>query len=195
MELECAEDEIYPLVNQEALKKLVIELKNKESRWHHLKVHSLYSHAHRKALLQLLNAFIFKTNSPKGRDLLDAIAFIKKNQESTDTYYPDATLVPTANVIPASWKSMVFETNDFPVTATAVVDTIKYDSSTGDTEKQASSIKINRFHIDWQPIEDNYDEYVKHVSALKTGTVDPDVLIKKFSKKTTIILCTKRLLR
>lgn len=37
--------------------------------------------------------------------------------------------------------------------------------------------------IDWQLIEDNYDEYVKHVSALKTGTVDPDVLIKKFSKE------------
>jgi TnpA family transposase len=37
--------------------------------------------------------------------------------------------------------------------------------------------------INWKLIEDNYDEYVKHVSALKTGTVDPDVLIKKFSKE------------
>jgi TnpA family transposase len=37
--------------------------------------------------------------------------------------------------------------------------------------------------INWQLIEENYDEYVKHVSALKTGTVDPDVLIKKFSKE------------
>jgi len=31
-------------------------------------------------------------------------------------------------------------------------------------------------------IKENYDEAVKHVAALKTGTVDPDVLIKRFSK-------------
>lgn len=35
--------------------------------------------------------------------------------------------------------------------------------------------------IDWDYIEENYDEYVKHVAALKVGTVEPDVLIKKFS--------------
>lgn len=33
--------------------------------------------------------------------------------------------------------------------------------------------------IDWQLIEENYDDYVKHIAALKTGTVDADVLIKK----------------
>jgi TnpA family transposase len=151
------EDEIYPIVNQETLKKLVIELKNKGNRWYqnqvNLKVHSLYSHAHRKTLLQLLNAFTFKTNSPEGRDLLDAIAFIKKNQESNDTYYPDATLVPTTNVIPSSWKSMVFETDDFPVTVTQVANVIKDDGATCDTEKLTSSIKINRFHYEVAVLE------------------------------------------
>ena len=115
------EDEIYPVVNQDTLKKLVLELKNKGNRWYqnqvNLKVHSLYSHAHRKVLLQLLNAFTFKTNSPEGRDLLDAIAFIKKHQDSTDTYYPDAAPVPIGKVIPTSWKSMVFETDDMVTTA------------------------------------------------------------------------------
>ena len=151
------EDEIYPIVNQETLKKLVIELKNKGNQWYqnqvNLKVHSLYSHAHRKALLQLLNAFTFKSNSPEGRDLLDAIAFIKKNQESTDTYYPDATLVPTANVIPASWKSMVFESDDFPVTGAPLVHAFKDDGTLSDTEKQASPIKINRFHYEVAVLE------------------------------------------
>jgi TnpA family transposase len=37
--------------------------------------------------------------------------------------------------------------------------------------------------INWRLIEENYDEYVKHLAALKTGTVDADVLIKKFSKE------------
>ena len=151
------EDEIYPIVNQETLKKLVIELKNKGNRWYqnqvNLKVHSLYSHAHRKNLLQLLNVFTFKTNNSEGRDLLDAIAFIKKNQESIDTYYPDATLVPTANVIPASWKSMVFESDDFPVTGAALAHAFKDDGTLSDTEKQASPIKINRFHYEVAVLE------------------------------------------
>ncbi|HBB52915.1 MAG TPA: hypothetical protein DCZ80_03325 [Legionellales bacterium] len=55
------QDKIYPRVGQETLHKLVKELKNKGNRWYqsqvNTKVHSLYSHAHRKALLQLLNAF------------------------------------------------------------------------------------------------------------------------------------------
>ena len=151
------EDEIYPVVNQEILKKLVIELKNTGNRWYqkqvNLKVHSLYSHAHRKVLLQLLNAFAFKTNNPEGCDLLDAIAFIKKNQEWTGTYYPDATLVPTANVIPASWKSMVFETDDFPVTVAPIANVMKDDDTASDTEKQTSPLKINRFHYEVAVLE------------------------------------------
>lgn len=152
------EDEIYPIVNQDTLKKLVIELKNKGNRWYqnqvNLKVHSLYSHAHRKVLLQLLNSFTFKTNSPEGRDLLDAIAFIKKHQDSTDTYYPDAAPVPIGKVIPASWKSMVFEADDLPVTAAEDAAAIKDDGvSADDTEKLANPIKIHRFNYEVAVLE------------------------------------------
>jgi TnpA family transposase len=151
------EDEIYPIVDQETLKKLVIELKNKDNRWYqnqvNLKVHSLYSHAHRKVLLQLLNAFTFKTNSPEGRDLLDAIAFIKKHQDSTDIYYPEAAPVPIGKVIPASWKSLVFETDDLSVTADTVDDVIEDDDTTNDTEKQASPIKVHRFNYEVAVLE------------------------------------------
>ncbi|MDP3706095.1 MAG: Tn3 family transposase [Legionellaceae bacterium] len=151
------EDIIYPQVSEDTLKKLVIELKNKGNRWYqsqvNLKVHSLYSHAHRKVLLQLLNAFTFKTNNPEGRDLLDAIAFIKKHQDSTDTYYPDTAPVPIDKVIPASWKSMVFETDGVPV-ATAADDAIKSDViSTNDTEKPASPLKIHRFNYEVAVLE------------------------------------------
>jgi len=146
------EDTIYPQVSADTLKKLVIELKNKGNRWYqsqvNLKVHSLYSHSHRKALLQLLNAFTFKTNSPEGRDLLDAIAFIKKHQDSTDTYYPDAAPVPIDKVIPASWKSMVFETDDLSVTAE-----VGDDGTTNCTEKQASLVKIHRFNYEVAVLE------------------------------------------
>lgn len=36
--------------------------------------------------------------------------------------------------------------------------------------------------IKWDTIENNYDEVVKHAVAVKIGLVEPDVLIKRFSK-------------
>ena len=51
-----------------------------------------------------------------------------------------AALVPTANVIPASWKSMVFETDDFPVPIAMVED-----GPTSGSEKQASPSKLTDF--------------------------------------------------
>jgi TnpA family transposase len=36
--------------------------------------------------------------------------------------------------------------------------------------------------INWDIIKENYDEVVKYVAALKTGTADADVIIKRFSK-------------
>lgn len=37
-------------------------------------------------------------------------------------------------------------------------------------------------HINWALIEDGYNETVKHTAALKTGNVEPDVLMKHLSK-------------
>ena len=36
--------------------------------------------------------------------------------------------------------------------------------------------------IDWDLIRENYDKVVKYVAALKTGTAEADVIIKRFSK-------------
>src|SRR3546814_17702 len=36
--------------------------------------------------------------------------------------------------------------------------------------------------INWNLIRECYDEVIKHVTALRTGIVEPDVLIKRFSK-------------
>jgi TnpA family transposase len=35
--------------------------------------------------------------------------------------------------------------------------------------------------INWKLIEENYDEVIKHLAALKTGLVEPDVFVKRFS--------------
>jgi TnpA family transposase len=41
---------------------------------------------------------------------------------------------------------------------------------------------ILKTSIDWQLIEDNYEEAVKHIVALRIGTMDADVFVKRFSQ-------------
>lgn len=36
--------------------------------------------------------------------------------------------------------------------------------------------------INWKLVEENYDEAIKHIVALKIGTMEPDVFVKRFSK-------------
>jgi len=41
---------------------------------------------------------------------------------------------------------------------------------------------ILKSYIDWDLIKEYYDEVVKHIVALKIGIVEPDILIKRFSR-------------
>lgn len=56
-----------------------------------------------------------------------------------------------------------------------------YYVDSGDTNKYKNIVEILKGSINWQLIEDNYDEIVKHMVALKLGIVTPSVLIKRFS--------------
>ena len=50
-----------------------------------------------------------------------------------------------------------------------------------DKDKYSNITDIIKGSINWQLIEDNYDEIIKHIVALKLGIVAPSVLIKRFS--------------
>ena len=53
---------------------------------------------------------------------------------------------------------------------------------TSKDKKQYSNISlIMKGSINWQLVEDNYDEIVKHMAALKLGIVEPGVMVKRFS--------------
>lgn len=106
-------DTIYPEVSCETLDRLVIELKSR-GKWYEkqvqTKIRSLYSHAHRKKLLTLLNAFELKTTLQESQPLLNAIQFVLKHTESTETYYPeDITAMVIDKVIPSKWHDAVIE--------------------------------------------------------------------------------------
>jgi TnpA family transposase len=50
-----------------------------------------------------------------------------------------------------------------------------------DKDKYQNITEILKGSINWQLIEDNYDEIVKHIIAIKLGIVEPSVLIRRFS--------------
>ncbi|WP_348539311.1 transposase [Rickettsia endosymbiont of Oedothorax gibbosus] len=50
-----------------------------------------------------------------------------------------------------------------------------------DRNKYKNISEILKGSINWELLEDNYDETVKHMVALKLGIVTPSVLIKRFS--------------
>ena len=56
-----------------------------------------------------------------------------------------------------------------------------YYFDAGDKNKYKNIIEILKGSINWQLIEDNYEEIIKHIVALKLGIVTPSVLIKRFS--------------
>jgi TnpA family transposase len=104
------EAEIYPEVSKETLGNIIKE-HNSRGRWYEnqvqKKMHSLYTYANRKMLLQLLDAFVFKSNTIEGNALLDAIKTIKENRELSDRYYQKDILPPIKNVIPSQWMNLV----------------------------------------------------------------------------------------
>lgn len=108
---EKIESAIYPKVSQETLRDLVNDLKHK-GRWYQDQVNkkslSLYSHAHRKELIALLETFQFGGTNAES-ELLKAIEFIKKHKDRKDIYYPEAYEVPATSIIPVKWQPMVLE--------------------------------------------------------------------------------------
>ncbi len=56
-----------------------------------------------------------------------------------------------------------------------------YEVTASDKWKYQYIAEIIKGPINWKLIEENYNEAVKHLVALKLGIVEPDVLVKRFS--------------
>jgi TnpA family transposase len=41
---------------------------------------------------------------------------------------------------------------------------------------------VRVFDDSWKLIEENYDEVIKHIVALKIGTMESNVIVKRFTK-------------
>jgi len=58
-----------------------------------------------------------------------------------------------------------------------------YAVSANDKQKYNNISKIIKGTINWKIIEENYDEVVQYIVALKLGLIEPSVLVKRFSKE------------
>jgi TnpA family transposase len=136
------QDKIYPEVGKETLSHLVQELYYK-GKWYQtqvqLKMHSLYSHAHRSKLLILVDALSLMTNLPTNKPLLEAINLIKSHSDLSDEYYPDAITLPIKHVIPQEWQNFVIQSDN----GTPRINRRQYELAVFQTlEKQLSCKRI-----------------------------------------------------
>lgn len=128
---------IYPQVGKDKLFDLINDLDHK-GKWYQnqvqIKTRSLYSHAHRVVLLRLLESFTFKSNTPDGNSILEAIELIKEYRDDTFKYFPSQAVVSIKNVVPNEWHAHVIEASD---------------NSSGD-----QSIKVNRINYEIAVLEE-----------------------------------------
>lgn len=104
--------EIYPIVSQETLTNLSVELKSR-GKWYETevknKMRSLYAHGSRRLLLKLLDIFQFRSNRIEEKLLLDAIEFIKQNQNNLTAYSHDIQKIPMIDILSSDLHQTITE--------------------------------------------------------------------------------------
>lgn len=103
---------VYPVVPQKTLKELVDEFKAMGfdfEREIQETMRSSYGHHYRRMLMPVLDALRFQSNNTVHRPVIEALAILQGNGDSTRQYY-DADEVPIDSVIPKKWRGIVVET-------------------------------------------------------------------------------------
>ncbi len=205
---------IYPKVSQQKLLDLAEELECK-GKWYQeqvqTKMRSLYSHAHRQALLPLLEAFVFKTNTSSGKELLKAIEFIKKHRSCVKEFYPKSAKAPI-DVIPNEWRTAVLEietpldpkpldqetkekrSKEKPKNILYKVRRMNYEIAILEElcrQLQCKSIWIEGAYRYRNPDEDapqDFDERKEHYYKMLGLPLDPKVFVKELKEKLEISL-------
>jgi TnpA family transposase len=166
------QDTIYPQVGQETLKNLAKELYFK-GKWYqtqvHMKMHSLYSHASRKMLLALLEAFMLKTNLNASVPLIEATHIIKTYRDFQHEFYPDDVNIPIKNVIQNEWVNLVVVNSE---NGTRKINRINYELSVFQELKKQLNCKMiwiegaYRYRNPDHDLPKYFDEKRKHYYGL-----------------------------
>jgi len=115
---------LYPVVGKRTLEDIVAEATANEKAFNirvRVKLRGSYSHHYRRGLPKLLNAVSFRCNNEAFRPVMDALALLKRYQDSDMDFYDPAETVPLAHVVPEDWKEAVVDPD------TGLIERIPYE--------------------------------------------------------------------
>jgi hypothetical protein len=115
---------LYPVVGKRTLEDIVAEATANEKAFNirvRVKLRGSYSHHYRRGLPKLLNAVSFRCNNEAFRPVMDALALLKRYQDSDMDFYDPAETVPLTHVIPEDWKEAVVDPD------TGLIERIPYE--------------------------------------------------------------------
>jgi hypothetical protein len=107
-----AQGPVYPVVGKRTLEDIVAKAKANEKAFNirvRVKLRGSYSHHYRRGLPTLLNAVSFRCNNEAFRPVMDALALLKRYQDSDVDFYDPAETVPLAHVVPEDCKEAVVD--------------------------------------------------------------------------------------
>ena len=105
------QDVLYPTVGLDTLKNVVIEFKAKtkpeQNEVHHI-VRRSYGNHYRRMITPLLHTLDFHCNN-QYRPVIDALHYLKTNQQQRGVYFNDTTNIPIQGIIKPKWLDTVIE--------------------------------------------------------------------------------------
>lgn len=103
-------DVLYPVVGEQTLKDLVVELGTTEravERAVQTQVRRSYGHHYRRMVPPIITMLQFQSNNSRYRPLIDALALLTRYAESDATYYDADETIPIDGVVAGAWRAEV----------------------------------------------------------------------------------------
>jgi hypothetical protein len=115
---------IYPVVGTRTLADIIAEAKANEKAFNtrvRTKLRGSYSHHYRRGLPKLLKAVTFGSSNETFQPVMDALALLKRYEDSDADFYDAADTVPFDHVVPDDWAEAVIDAD------TGLIERIPYE--------------------------------------------------------------------
>ncbi|MGH3249266.1 MAG: Tn3 family transposase, partial [Trebonia sp.] len=115
---------IYPVVGERTLADIIAETRASEKAFQtrvRTKLRGSYSHHYRRGLPRLLKAVTFGSSNEAFQPVMDALALLKRYEDSDADFYDAAETVPVEHVVPEDWAEAVIDAD------TGLVERIPYE--------------------------------------------------------------------
>lgn len=181
---------VYPVVSQQVLLDLVSDLACRKG-WYRQevqkKMHTLYSHAHRKFLFPLVEAFTFRTTLTSERYILKALAFIKRHKNKSSDKYPCVSRVLIEGVIESEWKERVILREEAP--GSYKVDKMAYEMAVLESLCRKIPSKLvwvedsYRYRDPEEDYPSDFDQNKEHYYKMLNLPLESNIFVKSLKER------------